>query len=80
MRALMKTPVRDSYALNTATDILLYEVSEGFITPAHALEKQVLDMASEVVKTCRGDARRNALRIIELAQAHSRSPESLHEA
>ncbi|NML17958.1 hypothetical protein [Azohydromonas caseinilytica] len=72
MRAIMKTPVRDSYALNTATDILLYETSEGFISPAHHLEQQVLDMASEAVKKCKGNARRNALRLLELAETHSR--------
>jgi hypothetical protein len=69
MLAIMKTPIKDSYALNMATGILLYEMDQGFIKPDHALKKQILDMATQVVNGCRGDARRNAMRILELAKS-----------
>lgn len=72
MLAIMRIPIKDSYALNMATGIFLYEMSQGFIKPEHALEKQVMAMASEILRTCKGDARRNAMQILKLAQGHSR--------
>jgi hypothetical protein len=71
MQAILKVPVKDSYALNMATGILLYEMSQGFIKPNHALEQRVWDMATRVARDCKGDAHRNAVRILELAQANS---------
>lgn len=72
MRALMRLPIKDSYALNMAMSILLYEMSQGFIKPDHVLEKPLLAMAAQISSACKGDARRYALRILELAETHSR--------